>query len=70
MLKEHPEWFLHDEAGHLYNKNPEWSDVAELTTATKIMGLQIETLKQYAEVADGFRCMLLTSTAAILVSGS
>ncbi|WPC19784.1 alpha-amylase family glycosyl hydrolase [Pediococcus inopinatus] len=57
LLKEHPEWFLHDEAGHLYNKNPEWSDVAELDYSNKgLWDYQIETLKQYAEVADGFRC--------------
>ncbi|WP_412988916.1 alpha-amylase family glycosyl hydrolase [Pediococcus siamensis] len=57
LLKQHPEWFLHDEQGNLYNKNPEWSDVAELDYGNHdLWDYQIETLKQYAAVADGFRC--------------
>lgn len=57
LLKEHPEWFLHDDDGNLYNKNPEWSDVAELDYSVKgLWDYQIETLKMYAKIVDGFRC--------------
>ncbi|AMV60235.1 Alpha-amylase [Pediococcus damnosus] len=57
LLKDHPEWFLHDETGKLYNKNPEWSDVAELDYSNHdLWSYQIETLKQYAKIVDGFRC--------------
>ncbi|WP_125566940.1 alpha-amylase family glycosyl hydrolase [Companilactobacillus insicii] len=57
LLKEHPEWFLHDDEGNLYNKNPEWSDVAELDYSEQgLWDYQIETLKMYAKIVDGFRC--------------
>lgn len=57
LLKAHPEYFLHDKQGKLFNKNPEWSDVAELDYSNhELWDYQIETLKQYAKVVDGFRC--------------
>jgi len=57
LLKAHPEYFLHDKQGKLFNKNPEWSDVAELDyTNHGLWDYQIETLKEYAKVVDGFRC--------------
>ncbi|GAB5051538.1 alpha-amylase family glycosyl hydrolase [Pediococcus ethanolidurans] len=57
LLKQHPEYFLHDEQGKLFNKNPEWSDVAELDYSNHdLWNYQIETLKQYAKIVDGFRC--------------
>lgn len=57
LLKQHPEYFLHDEQGKLFNKSPEWSDVAELDYSNHdLWNYQIETLKQYAKIVDGFRC--------------
>ncbi|APX72749.1 alpha-amylase family glycosyl hydrolase [Companilactobacillus allii] len=57
LLKTHPEWFLRDDSGKLFPKNPDWSDVAELDYDNKdLWEYQIETLKQYAKVVDGFRC--------------
>jgi len=57
LLKEHPEWFLRDHDGKLKNKNPEWTDVAELDYSHKdLWTYQIETLEKYAKVVDGFRC--------------
>ncbi|GEL15341.1 alpha-amylase family glycosyl hydrolase [Pediococcus cellicola] len=57
LLKQHPEYFLHDSQGKLFNKNPEWSDVAELDYSNHdLWHYQIETLKQYAKIVDGFRC--------------
>jgi len=57
LLQVHPEWFLHDKNGKLYNKNEEWTDVAELDYSHKALwNYQIETLKRYAKIVDGFRC--------------
>lgn len=53
----HPEWFLHDHEGNLFNKNEDWTDVAELDYSHKALwNYQIETLKRYAKIVDGFRC--------------
>ncbi|MQS97560.1 alpha-amylase family glycosyl hydrolase [Companilactobacillus halodurans] len=57
LLQVHPEWFLHDHNGNLINKNPDWTDVAELDYSHKALwNYQIETLKRYAKIVDGFRC--------------
>ncbi|MDG5112992.1 alpha-amylase family glycosyl hydrolase [Companilactobacillus pabuli] len=57
LLQVHPEWFLHDHEGNLYNKNEDWTDVAELDYSHKALwNYQIETLKHYAKIVDGFRC--------------
>lgn len=57
LLKEHPGWFLRDSMGNLMNKNPDWTDVAELDYSHKdLWKYQIETLKKYADLVDGFRC--------------
>ncbi|WP_125763164.1 alpha-amylase family glycosyl hydrolase [Companilactobacillus hulinensis] len=57
LLKEHPEWFLRDDSGKLFPKNPDWTDVAELDYGNiDLWKYQIETLEQYAKVVDGFRC--------------
>lgn len=57
LLQVHPEWFLRDKQGNLKAKNPDWSDVAELDYSHKALwNYQIETLKRYAKVVDGFRC--------------
>ena len=57
LLQVHPEWFLHDKNGKLYNKNSDWTDVAELDYSHKALwNYQIETLKRYAKIVDGFRC--------------
>lgn len=57
LLQVHPEWFLRDKQGNLLNKNPDWTDVAELDYSHKALwNYQIETLKRYAKIVDGFRC--------------
>ena len=57
LLQVHPEWFLHDKDGNLYNKNEDWTDVAELDYSHRALwNYQIETLKRYAKIVDGFRC--------------
>lgn len=57
LYKDKPEWFLHDSSGKRVNKNPEWTDVAELDySKNDLWGYQIEVLKYYAKFVDGFRC--------------
>lgn len=57
LLQVHPEWFLRDSKGNLFNKNGDWTDVAELDYSHKALwNYQIETLKRYAKIVDGFRC--------------
>ncbi len=61
LLKEHPGWFLRDHMGNLKAKNPDWTDVAELDYSHKdLWKYQIETLKKYADLVDGFRCDVAT----------
>lgn len=57
LLQVHPEWFLRDRDGNLKNKNEDWTDVAELDYTHKALwNYQIETLKRFAKIVDGFRC--------------
>ena len=57
LYKDKPDWFLHDSSGKRVNKNPEWTDVAELDySKNDLWNYQIEVLKYYAKFVDGFRC--------------
>lgn len=57
LYKDKPNWFLHDSSGKRVNKNPEWTDVAELDySKNDLWNYQIEVLKYYAKFVDGFRC--------------
>lgn len=64
LVKQHPEWFLHDKNGKPMPKFPEWSDIVDLryydNEGKKIQELwdyQIETLHQWVQLGiDGFRC--------------
>lgn len=53
----HPEFFLRDEAGNPTRKVADWSDVVDLDYSNReLWKYQIETLKIWAEIVDGFRC--------------
>ena len=53
----HPEFFLRDEAGNPIRKVADWSDVVDLDYSNReLWKYQIETLKIWAEIVDGFRC--------------
>jgi len=57
LAQNHPEWFYHKEGGTFGNKIGEWPDVVDLDyTQMELWEYQIETLKQWAKIVDGFRC--------------
>lgn len=57
LSKEHPEWFYHKEDGSFGNRVGEWSDIIDLDYSNKeLWEYQIETLKMWAQIVDGFRC--------------
>ena len=57
LAAEHPEWFYHKEDGSFGNRVGDWSDVIDLDyTDRGLWAYQIETLKYWASMVDGFRC--------------
>ena len=57
LAQHHPEWFYHREDGSFGNKIGEWPDVIDLDYLhMDLWEYQIETLKQWAHIVDGFRC--------------
>ena len=53
----HPEFFLRDELGRPTRRVAEWSDIVDLDYRNlDLWKYQIETLKIWAEIVDGFRC--------------
>ncbi len=57
LRKEHPEWFYHKPDGSFGNRVGDWTDIIDLDYANPgLWDYQIETLKMWAEIVDGFRC--------------
>ena len=57
LAQHHPEWFYHKADGSLGNRVGDWSDVVDLDYANPgLWDYQIETLKYWASMVDGFRC--------------
>lgn len=57
LAAEHPGWFHHKEDGTLGNRVGDWSDIVDLDyTHRELWGYQIDTLKYWASMVDGFRC--------------
>lgn len=57
LSKEHPEWFYHKPDGSFGNRVGDWTDVIDLDYSNKeLWDYQIDTLKMWAEIVDGFRC--------------
>ncbi|MEE3450530.1 MAG: alpha-amylase family glycosyl hydrolase [Acutalibacteraceae bacterium] len=57
LSKEHPDWFYHKADGSFGNHVGDWSDIIDLDYTNKeLWDYQIETLKYWAELVDGFRC--------------
>lgn len=57
LSQEHPEWFYRKADGSFGNRIGDWSDVIDLDYGNRgLWDYQIETLKQWASVVDGFRC--------------
>lgn len=57
LIQEHPEWFFHNNNGDIIPRIADWSDVRDLNyKCRELWDYQIETLKRWAEIVDGFRC--------------
>ena len=57
LAQTHPEWFFHDEQGRPSRHVADWWDVVDLDyTHKELWRYQIDTLKMWAEIVDGFRC--------------
>ncbi len=57
LSREHPEWFYHKPDGSFGNRIGEWSDIIDLDyNQPGLWDYQIDTLKMWAEIVDGFRC--------------
>ncbi len=57
LMQHHPEWFFRREDGSFGNKVGEWLDVVDLDySQLGLWDYQIQTLKQWAQIVDGFRC--------------
>lgn len=63
LAENHPEWFFHKPDGSFGNRVGDWYDIIDLDYTQKgLWDYQIETLKMWAKIVDGFRC-----DAAVLV---
>ena len=63
LAEHHPEWFYHKPDGSFGNRVGDWYDIIDLDyTQEGLWDYQIETLKMWAQIVDGFRC-----DAAVLV---
>ncbi len=57
LYAEHPEFFYHGADGRPGNKMGDWSDVIDLDYSCRALwDYQIESLKMWAGIVDGFRC--------------
>ncbi len=57
LLDEHPEFYWRDEKGNTGNKIGDWADVIDLDyRCAALRDYQIESLKMWARLVDGFRC--------------
>lgn len=57
LVEEHPEWFYRRPNGKMGNKVGEWYDIVDLDYSHQdLWDYQIETLKMWSEIVDGYRC--------------
>lgn len=57
LVEHHPEFFYKKADGKMGNRVGEWTDVVDLDYSNmELWDYQIETLKQWSEIVDGFRC--------------
>lgn len=57
LLQQHPDWFYHKPDGSFGNRVADWSDIIDLDYGHhELWDYQIQTLKQWADYVDGFRC--------------
>ena len=57
LAQHHPEWFYHRPDGSFGNRIGDWYDVIDLDYSQPgLWDYQIDTLKMWAKIVDGFRC--------------
>ena len=57
LAEHHPEYFYRTPEGNMGNRVGDWSDIVDLDYGNRdLWEYQIETLKYWAELVDGFRC--------------
>lgn len=57
LVENHPEFFYKKPDGNMGNRVGDWSDIVDLDYNNKdLWDYQIDTLKMWAEIVDGFRC--------------
>ncbi len=57
LVKEHPEFYYRKSDGSFGNKTADWTDVIDLDYRNRdLWDYQIESLRYWAEIGDGFRC--------------
>ena len=57
LTKLHPEYFYHKPDGSMGNHVGDWTDVVDLDyTCRELWDYQVESLKMWAGIVDGFRC--------------
>ncbi len=57
LVENHPEWFYHKSDGSFGNHVGDWSDIVDLDYENRALwDYQIDTLKMWAQIVDGFRC--------------
>ncbi len=57
LAKEHPEWFYRKADGGFGNRVGDWTDIIDLDYSHReLWTYQIDTLKYWAGLVDGFRC--------------
>lgn len=57
LRHEHPEFFYHAPDGSFGNRFGDWADVIDLDYGNRVLwDYQIESLKMWAKIVDGFRC--------------
>lgn len=57
LAQNHPEFFYQTPEGTMGNRVGDWTDIIDLDYGNKdLWDYQIETLKMWAQIVDGFRC--------------
>lgn len=57
LAKNHPEYFYKKSDGSMGNRVGDWQDIIDLDYSNEdLWNYQIDTLKQWATIVDGFRC--------------
>ena len=57
LVENHPEFFYKKPDGTMGNRVGDWTDIVDLDYSNlELWDYQIETLKQWAQIVDGFRC--------------